>query len=647
MFSWQDKYHWIFSDAGPTIPDQGPAITGAKIFRGGHFKNVVRETIQNSLDAKDPKLPEDVPVRVVYELMYLERNDVPGSEDLSKVIDLCYEYISSLEDVKLDDIEVLREANDRLLKKERIPVLRISDYNTVGLNSKNYTSLMKNEGLTTKTDEDSAGSFGFGKFAPYLLSPVNAILYGSLTENKNFRFIGRAFFSTFRAEGKKKMGNTLFGELSPGLDETIPIKVADDVPAVFRRGENGTDLYILCFDRTEDWKEQTAISILENFFYAIWQNKLTVILKEGDQVIEFNHENIGDRIEEYDVVYHEKFESEEDSFKFTAPMFWNVIKKSVPDGPIVFQDFRGKGEILLYLYMGDDIDGKACLRMRNSGMKIEITTRYDGLPSFNAVFVATGTGKKDKDYSGNISKFLRELESPAHDNWAIENITKPAIKHEADLVLKSIHKWIRDEVRKRVPKDDGTPIDIFGLNRILPNVVEEGNEQIEENAVFSFVPIPVDSKEAGGKKKDKPIKKDVNGRGKKPDPNPKPRPEPPEEDEEPKKRRNNHQREKIVATPLSIKGIRTPFMPDKKCYRVSVIPEADASVMLLKIRISGDDSAMFDTEVIGAQSGSRRYTVKDGYIHIPSVKAETRYSCDVTLSDMGSYALEVRAYAKK
>ncbi len=38
MFSWQDKYHWIFSDAGPTIPDQGPAITGAKIFRGGHFK---------------------------------------------------------------------------------------------------------------------------------------------------------------------------------------------------------------------------------------------------------------------------------------------------------------------------------------------------------------------------------------------------------------------------------------------------------------------------------------------------------------------------------------------------------------------------------------------------------------------------------
>ncbi len=59
-------------------------------------------------------------MQVVYELMYLDRNDVPGSEDLSRVIDLCYEYISSLEDIKLDDVEVLREANNRLLKKERI-----------------------------------------------------------------------------------------------------------------------------------------------------------------------------------------------------------------------------------------------------------------------------------------------------------------------------------------------------------------------------------------------------------------------------------------------------------------------------------------------------------------------------------------------
>ena len=89
MFSWNEKYCWNFSDAGPTVPNQGPAITGTKIFRGGIFKNVVRETIQNSLDAKDENLPEDTPVRVEYELMYLDCSDVPGSEELSRVIDLC------------------------------------------------------------------------------------------------------------------------------------------------------------------------------------------------------------------------------------------------------------------------------------------------------------------------------------------------------------------------------------------------------------------------------------------------------------------------------------------------------------------------------------------------------------------------------
>ena len=57
MFTWKDIYHWNYSEAGPSIPDKGPAVTGAKMFRGGSIKNNIRETGQNGGDASDKNIP--------------------------------------------------------------------------------------------------------------------------------------------------------------------------------------------------------------------------------------------------------------------------------------------------------------------------------------------------------------------------------------------------------------------------------------------------------------------------------------------------------------------------------------------------------------------------------------------------------------
>ena len=76
MFEWKNKYYWDFSEAGRSDMDTGPAVTGSKMFRGGKFKNVVRETAQNSADAKDPDLPIELPVIITYEYIEVERNDI-------------------------------------------------------------------------------------------------------------------------------------------------------------------------------------------------------------------------------------------------------------------------------------------------------------------------------------------------------------------------------------------------------------------------------------------------------------------------------------------------------------------------------------------------------------------------------------------
>ena len=642
MFSWQDKYHWDFSDEGRSAPDKGPAITGTKMFRGGHFKNVVRETTQNGVDQKNPELSTEIPVRMTFEYLLLDREDVPGVDRLSSVIDKCYSYMKRKPKVKMDDIEILEKANQKHLKTSpKVPALKISDYKTKGLTSINYENLMNNEGITYDGNEDRGGSFGFGKFAPYLLSPVNTVLYSSKTTDGKYLFQGRALLSTFEEEGVRKQGISLFGYVSEDGKKILPIDNPLDVPAVFRRDEPGTDLYILGFDRSDDWKDQAVFSALENFFYAIWKDRLEIVIKEDHELIEINSGTLDTVISEYEEKA-KRYEEYRD-FEFTAPHFWRVLN----DPRTVFvsdPDFRKKGEVLLYILMGENVEGRFVLQMRNSGMKIRIVDNFKRLPPFNGVMIATGAGKETEDFNGNISKFLHLMESPAHNSWELEDIKKPEIVSEARKVIESLHNWIRNTVVEQMPKDDGTPIDAFGLSKILPDVTGSGDSMMEEAAVFNFVPLPVKIEEGDKDQPARKIKEKVNGRGRKPDPDPKPRPVPdPNREIKP---RNNHQREKVVAKQIRLQKVSTPYLTEKKAYKLSFISPTDADDLLLEINVSGDDSTTFETSVISAFSMGKRLQIKDGFIHVPNVKRNEKTALEIVLAESEECALEVKAYVK-
>ena len=637
MFIWQDKYYWDFSDEGRSAPDKGPAITGTKMFRGGHFKNVIRETTQNGQDQKNPELPTEIPVRMTFEYLLLDREDIPGVDRLSSVIEKCYSYMKGKPKVKMDDIEILEKANQKYLKAStKVPVLKISDYKTKGLSSMNYESLMNNEGITYDGNEDRGGSFGFGKFAPYLLSPVNTVLYSSKTSDGKYLFQGRALLSTFEEDGDRKQGTSLFGYVSEDGRRILPIDNPQDVPAAFRRDEPGTDLYILGFDRSDDWKDQAVFSALENFFYAIWKDKLEIVIKEGNEQIEINSDTLDTVITEYE----EKAKRYEEyrCFEFTAPIFWRVLN----DPRTVFvsdHDFRKKGEVLLYILMGEDVEGRFVLQMRNSGMKIRIVDNFKRLPPFNGVLIATGAGKETEDYKNNISKFLREMESPAHNSWELEDVKKPEIVGEAKKVIESLHTWIRSTVVDQMPKDDGTPIDAFGLNKILPDVTGSGDSKIEEAAVFNFVPLPVETKEGS---KERPAREIiVNGRGK-PDPDS----DPDRKIKHPNNHRNNHPKGKVVAKQIRLQKVRTPYLDEKKAYKVSFISPTDADDLLLKINVSGDDSTTFESSATSASSKGKRLQIKDGFIHVPNVKRNEKTALEIVIAESEECALEVKAYVK-
>lgn len=156
MFCWHNNYKWIFSESG-AADKVGVNDAGIGIFRRQPYKGLAKEILQNVTDAKDDKLPNNVPVRARFELIYVDRGDIPDYQRLNEVIHKCHEYYPDGDDG--EKLKVICDASDKYLAHEgKVPVLKISDYNTYGLRGvheekgSNWTGLVRERSATNKTE---------------------------------------------------------------------------------------------------------------------------------------------------------------------------------------------------------------------------------------------------------------------------------------------------------------------------------------------------------------------------------------------------------------------------------------------------------------------------------------------------------------
>lgn len=85
MFQWKENFQWIFSNLGSS-DKVGVNESGIGIFKRQPYKGLAKEILQNVTDAKNPELPDEVPVRAKFELIYVDLEDIPGHERLREVI---------------------------------------------------------------------------------------------------------------------------------------------------------------------------------------------------------------------------------------------------------------------------------------------------------------------------------------------------------------------------------------------------------------------------------------------------------------------------------------------------------------------------------------------------------------------------------
>jgi hypothetical protein len=430
---------WIFAknDGGR---DSGLHDAGLETFKGNFDRHLAREMIQNSLDARhDPNNP----VAVKFELLQLNRSDIPDVDSLRATLARCAEYWSHDNKAK----EFFRRAETHA-GTDKIMALRIGDYNTTGVlgsdteRSKNWYNLIRCAGSSSKGGGEG-GSFGIGKNAPFAASLLHAVLYSTFNIDEEHVFQGVAtLVSHNHPQGGVSQPTGFLGG-SNGAS----VRSLSQVPAKFRRLQHGTDVIVLGFPASDNWQNDLLYSVLDNSWPAIHFGDLEI--KVGDTTV--TKGNLQALLE--------TFSGQEG---FTANLFYEAFTTPTHKFPVVLPHL---GEVTLYLTAGDADLPKRIAMVRKTGMKIFEKSFRSVIP-FCGVFMC----RNDR---GN--KLLREMEPPRHDIWDPDHPEKGANrKIESEYV-----NFIRDCIRKLTPADESKVISIPGLNRFLPDDDETPEESFE------------------------------------------------------------------------------------------------------------------------------------------------------------------------
>src|SRR5690554_4861298 len=198
-------WHFKPEGGGEIGPNDPLHIT----FKGNPYYSIVREAIQNSLDAVND---DSNPVKVSFQYFELDRSQFPSFFELEEHINQSLKYYNTNLDAQRLFGDMLKYLNgtEEGKKKLQISCLKISDTNTKGMyfdegTSSPFYAFLRASGVSSKNLAGAGGSFGFGKGAYFALSPLKTLVVSSKDMNGNVLFEGATRLTTHKNDNSEKI----------------------------------------------------------------------------------------------------------------------------------------------------------------------------------------------------------------------------------------------------------------------------------------------------------------------------------------------------------------------------------------------------------------------------------------------------------
>jgi hypothetical protein len=429
---------------------------GIEHFAGSPVRHLAREIHQNACDASSGTGT----VTVKIHLRKVMTSEIPNIDELKANFQSCLDA-SRNESKKA---EAFFENAIKELDSEKIEVLEISDYNTLGMkgpstNGTPFYAFMKAKGQSRKEDTQASGSYGIGKFAPYAVSKLRTIFISTVFQNDEGELEqltqGKSILMSHDKGDERKQGVGFWG----AKEKCQPILgVAENLPNWLQRenidlnqASKGSKLSVICFDKVNNWETLLATSVAENFFGAILDGNLQVeiqdkhILDQNTIINFFENNSIKELIEKEKLTNESEFDN--------CKHYLATLKRNIE----VFTEETEQPELgncQVKILVGERLPKKVCI-LRNG---MFITDKLDGLKTFGDFkeFVAVFHCQSKK---GN--ELLRAMEPPRHDDFEPERLLTKEEKRKGKKALKSLVSWIREMLERRAknPVADVTEID--------------------------------------------------------------------------------------------------------------------------------------------------------------------------------------------
>ena len=406
-------------------------------FQADRLRHVVRELIQNSLDAHDTGFPS---VEVEISEITIPRSSF-GGDELAAHFRACLEEVERAENTNARRDATILKRGMRVLRRKNIPCLRIVDAGTRGLRPRNWRALVESEGIVHKEGPVSGGSFGIGKNAAFTVSDLLAVVYAT-------RYSDGRRGRVEKCQGKARLMTHPDPKLPREADDLgpsdylqntgfyrapdlSPLVGKEDIPEEFRLHDTaGTGLWILGFNpHSDNWVVDVQRAVCENFFMAIHNRWLTVKITAG-------------KTREV-VVNHETVDAALDTSAASSPSlhFYRAIRQDEPHSSTLAVKPIGKLDV--YFIAGAGPSRTAYVNRK--GMLITDSTDQSVNPFSPrrrvtwTDFTVVVTPQSD---AGDL--WVRSMESPAHDAIQPVQLSEPMDQEQAKRVFENIRRKLRN-----------------------------------------------------------------------------------------------------------------------------------------------------------------------------------------------------------
>ena len=199
-----------------------------------------------------------------------------------------------------------------------------------------------------------------------------------------------------------------------------------------RKGETGTTLLVPGLVERENWKERIIAAVISNYFYAIHNKDLEVLIDHELGLID--HDNLPKFFDDPGILNADKDQVG------AAHAYYRSICQD--EKALEERMLNVLGHCKLWLLIEEGFEQKVAILRR--GIKITDSQkgliRWTACKDFAAVFVCENNGP-----DGN--PLLRRMENPAHNAFEPSRLGSPEDQKKGAKALKELADWVREVIK--------------------------------------------------------------------------------------------------------------------------------------------------------------------------------------------------------